>query len=385
MPATISIQPYTIAIPEADIVDLKGRLSRTRFPPAVVDDWSDGTDVAYLRESLTYWRDEFDWRAQEARLNAVPQFVARIGDQDVHFVHVRGRGPKPMPLIITHGWPGSFIEMLDVIPRLTDPERFGGDAHDAFDVVVPSLPGYGFSSAPARPGTGPKRIAELWVDLMSALGYDRFAAQGGDWGAAVSTHLGVDWADRLIGVHLNFMMRAFLPSRRTVEADIGPDEVAYYDSIERWTADEGGYAHLQGTKPQTLAYALTDSPAGLAAYILEKFRTWSDCGGDVESVFSKDTLLTNIAIYWFAQTIGPSMHLYWERQRAPSRAPETKPSVPFALAVFPKELSTPPRRLMERVFRVDRYTTMPRGGHFAALEQPAALAEDVEAFFRPLR
>jgi pimeloyl-ACP methyl ester carboxylesterase len=275
--------------------------------------------------------------------------------------------------------------LLDVISRLTDPERFGGDAGDAFDVVVPSLPGYGFSSAPTRPGTGPKRIAELWVELMSALGYYRFAAQGGDWGAAVSTHLGIDWADRLIGVHLNFMMRAFLPSRRSVEADIHPEEVAYYDSIDRWTADEGGYAHLQGTKPQTLAYALTDSPAGLAAYILEKFRTWSDCGGDVESVFSKDTLLTNIAIYWFAQTIGPSMHLYWERQRAPSRAPESKPDVPFALAAFPKELSTPPWRLMERVFRVDRYTTMSRGGHFAALEQPAALAEDVAAFFRPLR
>jgi pimeloyl-ACP methyl ester carboxylesterase len=385
MPATIRIQQYAIAIPEAEVVSLKERLSRTRFPPAIVNDWSDGTDIAYLREIVNYWRDSFDWPAQEARLNAFPQFVARIGDQDVHFVHVRGRGPKPMPLIITHGWPGSFIEMLDVIPRLTDPERFGGDARDAFDVVVPSLPGYGFSSAPTRPGTGPKRIAELWVELMSALGYDRFAAQGGDWGAAVSTDLGIDWTDRVIGVHLNFMMRAFLPSRRRVEADIHPDEVAYYESIERWTADEGGYAHLQGTKPQTLAYALTDSPAGLAAYILEKFRTWSDCGGDLESVFSRDTLLTNIAIYWFAQTIGPSMHLYWERQRAPSRAPETKPSVPFALAAFPKELSTPPRCLMERVFHVARFTTMPRGGHFAALEQPAALAEDVAAFFGPLR
>jgi pimeloyl-ACP methyl ester carboxylesterase len=311
--------------------------------------------------------------------------MARIGDRDIHFVHVRGTGTNPVPLVVTHGWPGSFIEMLDLIPRLTDPERFGGDPADAFDVVVPSLPGYGFSSRPAHPGTTPQAIANTWVALMTALGYDRFGAQGGDWGAAVSTHLGMDHAERLIGVHLNFLMRGYLPSRQDLGATIEPDEEAYFRHVDRWYADEGGYSHLQGTKPQTLGYALTDSPAGLAAYILEKFRTWSDCDGAVETVFAKETLLTNIAIYWFTQTIGSSMHLYWERQRAPAYAPKLRPPVPFALAAFPKELSTPPRSLMERVFRVDRYTVMDRGGHFAALEQPEMLATDIAAFFRPLR
>jgi pimeloyl-ACP methyl ester carboxylesterase len=385
MPQPTTIEPFKIDIPETDVVDLKQRLTATRWPAAIVTDWSDGTDLAYLRELVTFWRESYDWRAQEARLNAFPQFMARIGDRDIHFVHVRGKGTTPVPLVVTHGWPGSFIEMLDLIPRLTDPERFGGDPADAFDVVVPSLPGYGFSSRPAHPGTTPQAIANTWVALMTALGYDRFGAQGGDWGAAVSTHLGMDHAERLIGVHLNFLMRGYLPSRQDLGATIEPDEEAYFRHVDRWYADEGGYSHLQGTKPQTLGYALTDSPAGLAAYILEKFRTWSDCDGAVETVFAKETLLTNIAIYWFTQTIGSSMHLYWERQRAPAYAPKLRPPVPFALAAFPKELSTPPRSLMERVFRVDRYTVMDRGGHFAALEQPEMLATDIAAFFRPLR
>jgi pimeloyl-ACP methyl ester carboxylesterase len=385
MHSAATIAPFTIDIPETDLVDLARRLAATRWPSAIVSDWSDGTDLAYLRELVTYWCDRYDWRSHEARLNAFPQFMARIEDRDVHFIHVRGKGTNPVPLIVTHGWPGSFVEMLELIPRLTDPERFGGNSADAFDVVVPSLPGYGFSSRPPRPGTTPKAIADTWVALMTALGYERFGAQGGDWGSGVSTHLGIDHADHLIGVHLNFLMRAYLPSRHDLGATIQPDDEAYLAHVERWYAAEGGYSHSQGTKPQTLAYALTDSPAGLAAYILEKFRTWSDCDGAVETVFSKDTLLTNIAIYWFTQTIGSSMRLYWDRQRAPAYAPIVRPAVPFALAAFPKELSTPPRSLMERVFRVDRYTVMERGGHFAALEQPEMLAADIAAFFRPLR
>ena len=379
------IEPFTIDIPQADLDDLDRRLASARWPNAIVDDWSDGTDLAYLRKLVEYWRDGFDWRAQEAHLNTFPQFVTRVGELDVHFVHVRGTGPKPLPLVLTHGWPGSFVEMLEVLPRLTDPQRFGGDPNDAFDVVVPSLPGYGFSGRPKRPGMAPKQIADTWTGLMSALGYDRFGAQGGDWGAAVSTHLGIDHADRLIGVHLNFLMRAYLPSRSAIAADVASEETAYFDAVERWYANDGGYAHLQGTKPQTPAYALNDSPVGLAAYITEKFRSWTDCGGDLERSVSRDRLLTNISIYWFTQTIGSSFHLYWERQRAQSSPPKVRPAVPFALAAFPKELSTPPRRLMERVFRVDRYTTFDRGGHFAALEQPAQLAADVAAFFRPLR
>jgi pimeloyl-ACP methyl ester carboxylesterase len=385
MKTAAAIRPFTIDVPQADLDDLERRLSATRWPQALVDDWSDGTDLHYLRELIEYWRDGYDWRKQEAALNGYPQFFASIDGRDVHFVHVRSKNSGSLPLIVSHGWPGSFIEMLDLIPRLTEPERFGGDPADSFDVVVPSLPGYGFSERPSRPGTTPKQIAATWAELMSALGYERFGAQGGDWGSGISTHLGIDAPERVVGVHLNFVMQAFLPAAAVVVADAHPEETAYFEIVKRWFEAEGGYSHLQATKPQTLAYGLTDSPAGLAAYILEKFRTWSDCAGNVESVFSKDTLLTNIAIYWFTRTIGSSMHLYWERRRAPSSPPEARPAVPFALAAFPKELSTPPRRLLERVFRMDRYTQMQRGGHFAALEQPEALANDVAAFFRNLR
>ena len=380
-----TIRPFKIEIAQGDLDDLRRRLSQTRWPNAIVQDWSDGTNLAYLRELVAYWRDAFDWRAQETRLNAFPQFLVRVAGLDVHVVHVRGNGPAPLPLIVSHGWPGSFVEMLDLVPRLADPQRFGGSPHDAFDVIVPSLPGYGFSERPAAPGTTAAAIADRWAELMTVLGYERFGAQGGDWGAAISTHLGIEHSDRLVGVHLNYMMRAFLPSRKALGPDAHPEETAYLEDVDRWYAAEGGYSHLQGTKPQTLAYALTDSPAGLAAYIVEKFRTWSDCDGDVERAFPKDTLLTNIAIYWFTGTINSSIHLYWERQRSSMHPPSKPPPVPFALAAFPKELTTPPRRLLERVLRVERYTAMPRGGHFAALEEPERLAADIAAFFRPLR
>jgi pimeloyl-ACP methyl ester carboxylesterase len=380
-----NIRPFAIDIPQADLEDLGRRLGHARWPEAIVGDWSDGTDLAYMRELIAYWHDGFDWRAQEARLNAFPQFLVSVDGSDVHVVRVRGNGPAPLPLVVSHGWPGSFVEMLDLVPRLADPQRFGGDPRDAFDVVVPSLPGYGFSEKPPAPGTTPAVIADKWAGLMTALGYQRFGAQGGDWGSAVSTYLGIGHPERVVGVHLNYVMRGFLPSRGDLGATAHPDELTYLDSVDRWYAAEGGYSHLQATKPQTLAYALTDSPVGLAAYIVEKFRTWSDCDGTIERVFSKDTLLTNIAIYWFTRTIGPSMHLYWERQRLPLEGPSVPPAVPFALAAFPKELTTPPRRLLERVFRVDRYTSMPRGGHFAALEEPERLAADIREFFRPLR
>ncbi|GAC1413219.1 MAG: epoxide hydrolase [Candidatus Velthaea sp.] len=361
------------------------RLSHTRWPQAIAHDWEDGTDLTYLTELIAYWRDRFDWKAQEAKLNAFPHYLVRIGGRDVHYVRVDGKGPAPMPLIISHGWPGSFVEMLDILPRLTDPARFGGDPRDAFDVVVPSLPGYGFSERPTARGTTAAKIADLWVELMATLGYERFGAQGGDWGSAISTHLAIDHPTHLVGVHLNYMMRAFLPTSSDLGTDVHRDETAYFESVDRWFAAEGGYSHLQGTKPQTLAYALTDSPAGLAAYIVEKFRTWSDCDGDVARAFTNDTLLTNIAIYWFTRTIGSSMQLYWERARTPMRPPDVRPSVPFGFAAFPKELTTPPRRLLERCFRVERYTEMPRGGHFAALEEPERLANEIAEFFRPLR
>lgn len=385
MRTDVDIRPFKIAIAPADLDDLQRRLSQPRWPQAMVHDWSDGTDLDYLRELIAYWRTGFDWRLAETRLNAFPQFLVSLGGRDVHFLHVRGKGPTPLPLIVSHGWPGSFAEMVDLVPRLTDPERFGGDPRDAFDVVVPSLPGYGFSERPAAPGTTPARIADTWAELMTVLGYERFAAQGGDWGSAISTCLGINHAERVVGTHLNYVMRGFLPTREDLAGTAHPDETAYFDSLDRWYNAEGGYSHLHATRPQTLAYALNDSPVGLAAYIVEKFRMWSDCDANVEGVFSKDTLLTNVAIYWFTQTIGSSIHLYWERQRSPIEPPRVPPAVPFALAAFPKELTTPPRRLLERVFRVERYTTMPHGGHFAALEQPERLAADIVAFFAPLR
>ncbi len=381
-----TVRPFEIAIAEEEIADLRARLSATRWPDALVSDWSDGADLAYVRDLCAYWADDFDWRAQEARINAFPQVLVNVDGRDVHALHVRGVGPAPMPLVLTHGWPGSVVEFLDIIPRLTDPARFGGDAADAFDVVVPSLPGYGFSQVPSEPGTNPAAIARTWVELMSALGYERFGAQGGDWGAAVSTLLGIEHAERTIGVHLNYVMRPFLPSRSALGDGATPEESAYLNSADGWTEAEGGYAHLQATKPQTLAFGLTDSPAGLAAYIVEKFRTWSDCHGDLERAISRDDVLADIALYWFTKTIGPSMHLYWNRRRSPLQPPATKPATPFAIAHFPAEIGgAPPRSLVERVFDVGRWTEMPRGGHFAALEQPELLAADVTAFFRTLR
>jgi pimeloyl-ACP methyl ester carboxylesterase len=351
-----TIRPFTSAIPDSEIVDLRERLQRTRWPSAVVTDWSDGTDLPYLRGLCEYWASGFDWRAQEARLNAFPQVMVDVGGHSIHALHVKGKGPAPMPLVLTHGWPGSVFEMLAILPRLTDPASFGGDPRDAFDVVVPSLPGYGFSSAPTKPGTSPSAIAALWIELMSALGYERFAAQGGDWGGSVSAYLGMLHPDRVIGVHINYLGRMFLPSRQAIGAAATAEEKAYWDRSDKWLKDEGGYSHLHESKPQTVAYALTDSPAGLAGYIAEKFRSWSDCGGDVERAISRDDLLADVSLYWFTRSIGPSVHLYWERLREKT-PPVTSPSpTPFALASFPGEIGG----------------AVPR-------------AEDVAAFFRTLR
>ncbi len=380
------IEAFRSEISEEQLTDVRERLRRTRWPDSTGSGWEDGTDLAYLRELVDYWIERFDWRAQEARLNAFPQFRVQLDGFGIHVIHVRGKGPAPLPLILTHGWPGSVFEMLNIVPRLTDPERYGGRPEDAFDLVVPSLPGYGFSDRPRSPGMNPHTIADLWADLMSALGYERFGAQGGDWGAGVSTQLAIAHPQRLIGVHLNYMMRSFLTGPSFEPDGLDPAERAYFAHVERWTASEGGYAHIQGTKPQTVAYALNDSPAGLAGWIVEKFRTWSDCEGDLESVFSKDELLANVALYWFTQTIGSSMRLYRERQLKPPQPAEGgRPPTPFGFAAFPKELATPPRTLIERAFALQRYTTMPRGGHFAALEEPELLAGEIAAFFRPLR
>ncbi len=377
---------FSLHVADAAIADLRERLDRTRLPDqAPGAAWAYGTDVAWMRELVAHWRDRFDWRAQEAKLNAFPQYKVALQGIDVHFLHVPGRGPDPLPLLLSHGWPGSVFEFVELIPRLTDPARFGGDPADAFTVVAPSLPGYGLSFVPGQPRFGAEAIAECFAALMTdVLGYRRFAAQGGDWGAFITSRLGFAYADRLLGIHLNL-----LPLRRDPKmvADPTPEERRYLDELAHWLKEETGYQWIQGTRPQTLAFALTDSPAGLAAWIIEKFRAWSDCHGDLESVFTKDQLLANISFYWFTGAIGSSFWPYYARMHGPWPIPDGATiDVPMGYAEFPREILRPPRSLAERSFTdIRRWSAMPRGGHFAAMEQPDALAQELRAFFRSLR
>lgn len=383
----MTVRPFSIAIPEEALADLRRRLAATRWPTSLDPEaWDDGAALGFMTQLVSHWRDGFDWRAEEARLNRLPQFVADLGGQRIHFVHRRGAGPAPLPLVLTHGWPGSFAEFERVIPLLADPAAHGGDPLDAFDVVVPSLPGYGFSPAPDEPGRSSREIAELWRALMAELGYGRFGAQGGDIGAGVSVWLGRLFPGDLVGLHLNFIPGSYRPALGDGMAPVSAEEQEFLDRVAAWGAAEGAYAALQATKPQTLAVALTDSPAGLAAWMAEKFRAWSDCGGDVERAVPRDALLTEIALHWFGDGPAAALRLYKENRLRPLQfAPGERVGPPLGVALFPRELPMPPRSWVERVFDVRRWTEMPRGGHFAALEQPELLAEDLRAFFRPLR
>jgi len=381
----MSPHPFAIHVPDDRLADLHARLERVRWPDEAPDGgWQYGSDLTYMKALVAYWREQYDWRAHEARLNRFPQFVAPVNRIDLHFIHEKGVGPKPLPLLLSHGWPGSIVEFERLIPMLTDPARFGGDARDAFTVVAPSLPGYGFSFAPGQARFGITEIADAWAQLMTdVLGYRRFAAQGGDWGGFITSRLGAAYPERLAGIHVNLLsLRRDLPRPDKPT----PEERAYLDDLGKWLREETGYQWIQGTKPQTLAYGLTDSPAGLAAWIVEKFRTWSDCGGDVERSFSKDELLTNVMLYWVTGAIGSSFWPYYARYHAPwPIADGQRIEVPTAYADFPKEIIRPPRSWAERVYNVKRWTVMPSGGHFAALEEPRLLAEDIRAFFRDLR
>ena len=383
----MDVQPFQVHIPESTLEDLRQRLARTRWSGEIPgSQWDYGANLDYVKELVDYWASEFDWRAQEQTINTFDHFRAKVEDIEVHFIHQRGRGPDPIPLIITHGWPSSFAEMLKIIPLLTDPASHGGAAEDSFDVVVPSMPGYGFSSQPAQRGMSVFKVGDLWPKLMTeGLGYQRFGAQGGDWGAGVTAHLGFTYPEQVLGIHLTSVTRP-LPYLGPGSRPVSVEEQKFLDDRAKWQQDEGGYSHIQGTKPQTLSYGLNDSPAGLAAWIVEKFRTWSDCGGDVERRFTKDELLTNITIYWATETINSSTRIYYESQRVPWNLQEgQRIEVPSGVAVFPQEISHPPREWAERSYNLQRWTQMPRGGHFAAQEEPELLAEDIRAFFRPLR
>ena len=378
--------PFTLHIPDADLTDLQSRLARTRLPDQAPDaPWAYGTDVTYLADLLTYWGTGFDWRAQEARLNAFPQVMVPIAGIDVQALHVPGEGPNPMPLLLLHGWPGSVFEFLEIIPHLTDPARFGGDPADAFTVVAPSLPGYGLSFQPGQKRFGIGAMADAMAALMTALGHQRFGTQGGDWGAAVSTKLGLDHADRIVGLHQNYLIAV----RRdpSLYTDPAPDVQAFATELTQFLKEETVYQVIQGTKPQTLAVGLNDSPAGLAAWFVEKFRTWTDCNGNPENALSRDQMLADICLYWFTGCIGASFWPYYERLHGAWMVPDGRTiDVPLGYAEFPREILHPPRSVAAQTFtNIRRWTRMKRGGHFAAMEQPEALASEVQAFFRELR
>lgn len=385
MPRHTTPEPFTINVPDSVLTDLRERLDRVRWPGEVPNTaWEYGANLAYMKELVDYWRTRYDWRAQERQLNRWKHFYVTIDGQRIHYIHERGKGPKPFPLIITHGWPGSIAEFMEVIGPLTDPAAHGGDPADAFDVIAPSLPGYGFSAPTHERQVNIIRIAEWFAVLMNdVLGYSRYGAQGGDWGAMVTSRLGFADAQHVAGIHLNMVGVAPHPANRQ---NLSTAEQTFLQSMDRWRGEETGYQHIQGTKPQTLGYGLNDSPVGLCAWITEKFRTWSDCNGNVENSYTKDQLLTNIMIYWVTQTINSSTRLYYEERHHPWRmGKDEKITVPTAIALFPKEIATPPREWAERAYNVQRWTPMPAGGHFAAMEKPKLLVDDVRAFFRGMR
>jgi microsomal epoxide hydrolase len=377
------VEPFSIKVRDEVLADLKARLDQTRFPDEVPDTaWEYGTNLAYLRELVDYWRTRYDWRKHEKHLNSLRHFRTEITDTDLHFIHEEGRGPNPKPLLLIHGWPGSVYEFMEIIPMLTDPAAHGGDASDSFTVVAPSLPGYGFSGHAKARAMNIQAIADIFFKLMTeTLGFPRFAVQGGDWGSVITARIGEAYPSYLYGIHLNMIPVGPTEGRNAPE--LTPEEKVFLGEMEKFRTGETGYQWIQGTKPQTLAYGLNDSPAGLAAWIVEKFRTWSDCHGNLESRFTKDQLLTNVMIYWITGSINSSTRLYYEARHHPWRLkPGTRIQTPAAVALFPGELARPPRHWAERVLNVQRWTPMARGGHFAAMEEPRLLAEDIRAFFR---
>lgn len=381
----MAVEKFHIQVEEKVLNDLRAKLGQVRWPDQMDGaEWEQGTELSYLQSLVAYWRDSFNWRQQEAELNRLAHFRSEVDGLSIHFIHERGVGPSPLPIILTHGWPDSFTRYQKIIPLLTDPVSHGGDPMDSFDVIVPSIPGFGFSSRPNLRGVNSFQVAELWAKLMTKeLGYPRFAAAGGDIGSGVTRYLAAAHPELLVGIHLTdigILRDLLAPSGRT---DLTEGELRYRSIATEWIAREGAYMSLQSTKPQTLAYGLSDSPVGLAGWIVEKFRTWSDCGGNLGRSFTKDELLTNIMIYWLTGTIGSSTRMYYENSH--TLPPLGHIDVPTGIALFPADILLPPQESAERRLNIARWTTMPRGGHFAAMEEPELLADEIRAFFRPLR
>jgi pimeloyl-ACP methyl ester carboxylesterase len=379
-------EPFTSHAAPAVLEDLRARLRATRWPDAPGDaGWSLGIDLAYLRELVGYWADGFDWAAQERALARLPRFGVRLGGAGIHFVHARaaaGPAGPVLPLVLCHGWPDSFWRYVKVIPLLTDPGAHGADPADAFDVVVPDMPGYGYSGRRPGPPLDSIAVAGLWAGLMDVLGYPRFGAAGGDIGSGVSRYLALDYPARVVAVH---RMDAGLPVFAGDPAELAPEERTWLQRAAAWAAAEGAYAAMHRTRPQTAAAGLTDSPAGLAAWITEKLRAWSDCGGDVERRFTKDEILTNVTIYWLTATIGSSMRMYHANAAIPPAQHARRVAVPSGFSLFPGDILRPPRAWLERTANVVRVTEPPRGGHFAPFEEPELYAQELRAFFRPYR
>ncbi len=375
-----AVEEFRVHVDDAALADLRERLARTRLPDQIEGTgWEYGIPVDYLRELIAYWLDAYDWRAQEARLNELPHYRTTIDGQVIHFIHARSSHEDAFPLLLTHGWPGSIVEFLDVIPRLTDPEPHGGRAEDAFHVVAPSLPGYGFSEPTRTRGWHTTRIARAFMALMERLGYTRYGAQGGDWGAQVATRIGALDPEHCAAIHLNMP----IGSRPADAVDLTDADKADLAAIQVFQRDESGYAQEQATKPQTLGVGLNDSPAGLLAWIVEKFTTWSDCDGHPENTFTRDQLLTNVMVYWVTQTMTSSARLYWENKNS-AEEPQYV-GVPTGVARYPKEVLRFPRAWVEPRYNVTHWAEMPRGGHFAAMEQPALFTEDLRSFYRTVR
>jgi len=373
------IQSFSVQIPQSVLDDLRSRIRITRWPDEIAGSgWNFGSGLSYMKELADYWLQKFDWRKVEEEINAFPNFIAEINGYKIHFLHIKGKGRKSFPLIITHGWPGSFLEIMKLIPLLT------GHSELSFDLVIPSMPGYGFSQKLTEPGCNTRKMAGLWLKLMMELGYDRFGAQGGDFGAGVSTVLGLRYPQEVTGIHLNYIPGSYSPFLAPGNS-LTEEEIQFIKSIEQWDQKEGAYRHQHATKPLSLAYGLNDSPVGLCGWMIEKFFGWADCKGNIENVFSKDELLAQVTLYWVTETIHSSIRLYHENSQAPlifSKNDFVK--VPVGIARFPLEEPFPPRSYIERGYNIQHWTDMAAGGHFAALEQPEMLAGDIRDFFRKI-
>ena len=378
------IKPYKIKISNEDLEDLKGRLSSTRWPEKeTVEDWSQGVPLSYIKEVHDYWINEYDWRSREEYYNSFPQFITDIEGIDIHFIHIKSKHEEAQPLIMSHGWPGSIVEFHKVINSLVDPVSYGGKAEDAFHLVCPTLPGYGFSGKPTQTGTGVERIAELWDLLMNKIGYSEYFAQGGDWGSAITIAIGKQNRGSCKGLHVNMPFAP--PTKEALENPSERDKIAF-EGLNYYQEWGSGYSKQQSTRPQTLGYGLVDSPIGQASWIIEKFYEWTDCDGHPENIFTKEELLDNVMFYWLTKSASSSARLYWESFGSFGGNPEEKLEIPIGCSIFPKEISRTPRSWAEQVYsNIVYWNELEKGGHFAAFEQPQIFLDEIRKSFKLMK